>query len=266
MTPINYILTSGALTVFIDEDKTVSRSIAKESSRWEAALKALHGNNLEELLGIIDIKSALENYTSRSGDLVIEHGRLMYLGEELPDSLYIIQKIVDMAIEHQPLKPMLLFLEKLMLNPARRAVVELLGFLEYGNLPITPEGNFLAYKRVRTNYTDCHSGKFDNSIGKFVRMHRRDVDDDCTRTCSAGLHFCSMEYLKRFHGENIMVLAISPEDVVSIPNDYNNTKGRCCAYQVVGQVQGEPQENNIWGKALVDDYSDEGDFKTEVSD
>jgi hypothetical protein len=32
-----------------------------------------------------------------------------------------------------------------------------------------------------------------------------------------------------------MILKINPKDVVSIPADYNNTKGRCCRYEVVAE-------------------------------
>jgi hypothetical protein len=38
-----------------------------------------------------------------------------------------------------------------------------------------------------------------------------------------------------------MILKINPADVVSIPTDYNGAKGRCCKYEVVGQVNGDPK-------------------------
>jgi hypothetical protein len=56
-------------------------------------------------------------------------------------------------------------------------VTELYGFLEKGNLPITNDGHFLAYKKVRKDYKDCHSGTMDNSIGQVVEMERNQVDD-----------------------------------------------------------------------------------------
>lgn len=33
------------------------------------------------------------------------------------------------------------------------------------------------------------------------------------------------------------LIKINPKDVVSIPNDYNNTKGRCCKYEVVADIE-----------------------------
>ena len=32
-----------------------------------------------------------------------------------------------------------------------------------------------------------------------------------------------------------MIVKIDPADVVSIPVDYNNSKGRCCKYEVIAE-------------------------------
>jgi hypothetical protein len=133
-------------------------------------------------------------------------------------------------------EPLVLFMENIMLNPSARAVNELYGFLERNNLPITPDGYFLAYKKVRDSYLDCYSGTIDNSVGQTPSMQRNKVDDDKDRTCSYGLHFCSKEYLRSFGGSRTMILKINPRDVVSIPTDYNFSKGRACAYEVIGEL------------------------------
>jgi acyl carrier protein len=137
-------------------------------------------------------------------------------------------------------QPMLSFLENLMQNPSKRAVDELYGFLEQNSLPITEDGHFVAYKRVRDDYMDFYTGKMDNSVGKEVKMERNQVDDDKDRTCSTGLHFCSLEYLPHYHSNQgrIVIVKINPADVVSIPSDYNNAKGRACRYVVIEEYFG----------------------------
>ena len=40
----------------------------------------------------------------------------------------------------------------------------------------------------------------------------------------------------------MVILKINPRDVVSIPTDYNNTKGRTCRYEVVGEVGVNPED------------------------
>ena len=37
-------------------------------------------------------------------------------------------------------------------------------------------------------------------------------------------------------------MKINPRDVVSIPNDYDNTKGRACRYEVIGEVGVNPED------------------------
>jgi hypothetical protein len=133
-------------------------------------------------------------------------------------------------------------MENLMSNPSHRAVTELYKFLEKGNLPITNDGHFLAYKKVRKDYKDCHTGTMDNSIGQIVEMERNQVDDKAENTCSSGLHFCSREYLDHFGGERTVILKINPADVVSIPTDYNASKGRACRYEVIGELGVHPDD------------------------
>jgi hypothetical protein len=45
--------------------------------------------------------------------------------------------------------------------------------------------------------------------------------------------------LNHFGGDRIMIVKINPADVVSIPSDYNDTKGRACRYEVIGELNKE---------------------------
>lgn len=250
-----YIHTEHALTVFDDRPYTIHA----EDSRFDQAAQLLQQQDWDGLLNLIKPARVVKQYMSDSGDLTMEDDVLRYKGHEVHN--YVANKIVDLATRDMPFEPLANFLERIMANPSYRARQELYGFLEYGDLPITPDGHFLAYKRVRHDYKDCHSGTFDNSVGQTVEMPRHDVDDDCNNTCSAGLHFCSLEYLKSFYGDHTMVVKIDPADVVSIPVDYNNTKGRCCRYQVVGEVDNVCQPT--WSSPIVDQYEPQDEEETE---
>jgi hypothetical protein len=243
-----YILTEHALTVFDDQPYVIHA----EDSRFEQAIEHLRDHDWESLLGLIKPTRVLKQYVSSSGELTMENDVLRYKGEEVHN--YIANRIIDLASRNLPFEPLANFLERILKNPSYRARNELYGFLEYGDLPITPDGYFLAYKKINDDYKDCHTGSIDNSVGQTVEMPRESVDDDSNRTCSAGLHFCSLEYLNGFWGTHTMVLKIDPADVVSIPTDYNNTKGRCCRYQVVGEIEQEITVNNYWKKPVVDEY------------
>lgn len=156
----------------------------------------------------------------------------------------LVDRILGMLAEGFDIMPMVRFLENLYTNPADFARDELYLWLETSNLPITEDGHFLAYKNVRANFTSIHDGRTDNTPGKVVSMPRNAVDDDRNRTCSAGLHFCSASYLPSFsyhsNGHTVL-LKINPADVVSIPSDYGNAKGRAWKYEVLSVVEIDPQ-------------------------
>lgn len=252
----SYIMTENAITVFYTTpDGSHVHTLDSSDPDFINATKAIHASDYDALIEAVKPKAAaLQEYFSKSdasAALVIKGSTIYYNGEPLPQN-YTVRKILDMKAAGLPVDPMLNFLRKLMENPSKRAIDELLGFLEYGNMPITPEGNFLAYKRIRDDYKDVHSGTIDNSVGQVVRMPRNKVQDNPNITCSHGLHFCSREYLSNFSGNRIVVLEINPADVVSIPKDYNNTKGRCCAYEVIAELPLSAAKTHNWDAPVVD--------------
>jgi len=211
---------------------------------------------IDKLVELFDTKQAVRSYV---GDKIniSESGVVTYEGQVVDNVLT--QKIIRMMEEGINIEPMVNFLVNLRSNPSYSAQQELMLFLESNELPITPDGYFLAYKSVRENYKDAHSGTFDNSIGCICEMPRAEVNDDRTQTCSTGLHFASLNYAGGFcTNGHLMVLKINPADVVSIPNDYNNEKGRCCKYEVIDEVPmrttGEDKFNSV---AVYDDTADE---------
>jgi hypothetical protein len=171
------------------------------------------------------------------GNVSIQGETLYWKNKELNTGLSV--RMIQMLQEGFPIEPMVNFMENLYKNPSHRAVTELYGFLEKNALPITPDGHFLAYKKVRANYMDVHSGTFDNSVGQICEMERHEVNDNKDQTCSTGLHFCGMSYLSCFGGERTVIVKINPADVVSIPSDYNEAKGRTCRYEVVGEIDAD---------------------------
>jgi hypothetical protein len=82
----------------------------------------------------------------------------------------------------------------------------------------------------------------DNSVGQIVEMERHEVNDNKDQTCSTGLHFCGMSYLSNFGGERTVIVKVNPADVVSIPSDYNDAKGRACRYEVIGELNVNPED------------------------
>jgi hypothetical protein len=226
-----FIIQGSNVTVVIDGKP---HTVAKAHVSYQKIVDAIKAGDWPTVKNIIDPVKVVLNYGR--GNVSIQGDKLFWKGE--PFAGVLATRMINMLEEGFSIEPMVLFMENLMKNPSKRSVDELYGFLEKNNLPLTPDGYFLAYKKVRPDFKDIHSGTMDNSPGKIVEMERNQVDDDKDRTCSTGLHFCGLSYLGHFGGSDsrVVIVKINPADVVSIPSDYNGAKGRACRYEVIGEM------------------------------
>lgn len=218
-----------------------THTINSDHTNYAAIRTALKAKDHALVESLINVAKAVTNYVA--GRVVIKGGQVFYGDMEVKNS--VVTRILTMLREGFDAQPMINFLDNLMANPSKRAVDELYGFLEATKLPITDDGHFLAYKKVRSDYKDFYTGLMDNSIGAKPSMPRNAVDDNKDNTCSDGLHFCSLSYLPNYHGGQgrVVILKINPADVVSIPSDYNNAKGRAWTYEIVGENPSDTRES-----------------------
>lgn len=230
-----FIIQGNNVTVVINNKP---HTVSKTHITYQKIVDAIKADDWETVIDVIEPKKVVINYGR--GHVSVQGEQLFWKGQPFANALA--TRMVQMLQEGFSVEPMVSFMENLMQNPSRQAVSELYGFLEKNNLPITPDGHFLAYKRVREDFTDCHTGTMDNSVGQVVEMERNMVDDNRNNTCSAGLHFCSHSYLSNFGGQRTVIVKINPRDVVSIPSDYNDAKGRACRYEVIGEVGRDPKD------------------------
>jgi hypothetical protein len=94
----------------------------------------------------------------------------------------------------------------------------------------------IAFKKIREDYKDIFTGKFDNSPGQTVEVPRKMVDEDSARACSYGLHICSSSYLPLFgamSGSRVVKVSVDPKDFVAVPSEYDDAKARVCKYTVL---------------------------------
>jgi hypothetical protein len=231
-----FIIQGNNVTVVIGNKP---HTISKTHITYQKVVDAIKAGDWETVKSVIEPKKVVLDFGQ--GRVSVKGETLYWDNEEFNGALAV--RMIAMLQEGFTIDPLVKFMENLMENPSNRSVTELYGFLEKNNLPITPDGHFLAYKRVREDYKDCHSGTMDNSPGKIVQMPRNKVDDNQDNTCSHGLHFCSEGYLKHFSGARTVIVKINPRDVVSIPSDYDNTKGRACRYEVIGEVGVNPEDS-----------------------
>jgi hypothetical protein len=279
---IPYILTDRSLTIVLnDEPKTIT----SENPVWNDAITAIREGRFDDLTEILDKSKAIARFSH--GKIEVRDGLVTYAGEEIHN--IVVDRILNFIKNGLPYEPLVKFLDKLMQNPSRRAVNELYKFLEHKKMPLTPDGDFLAYKSVRADFTDWYSGQHDFSIGQVREMARNQVCDNADVGCSAGYHAGSEEYAKGFNGGgNLVIVKINPADVVSVPTDCECQKLRASRLEVVAlyrkaldkelydkvydnyihPYRPEAQEamNEMFGYDDEDDYEDDEDDNDYAND
>ena len=209
-------------------------TVARDHINWDKIVEALKAKEYDNLLTLVNVSDSIREWIGAYSDLALDNGCISLRG--VPFSSIISDKVFDMIEDGQDAGPLVNFLRKVRENPAASAQNELLLFCEANGFMIHEDGDIVAYKGVRDNYTDSYTGKIFNGPGAVVTMSRNQVNDNREQTCSFGLHFAAYDYASGF-SQRLMVMKINPRDIVSIPNDYHNQKGRCCRYVIISELQ-----------------------------
>ena len=240
---LKYTVSETSIT-FNDPRTNTVRTVHANHGSFEDIKLALTSGNFDTAIMLLETAESLAKIVH--GDITVDGSGAVYLDGELYESD--VSEAIRASVQSgsEP-KALINFLEKVVQNPSTDARTRLFAFLSNIDLPLADDGDIYAYKVVRSDLLDKHSGTFSNHIGAVVSMPRDEVQENKHVTCSSGLHFCSRSYIKYFSSNSdcLIKLKINPIDVVSIPVDYNNAKGRCASYEVVELLEGRPTRKNI---------------------
>jgi hypothetical protein len=235
---VPYTKTATSLSVVIDFLPT---TIPSSHVNFDKIVKLVQNPKTtdKEVKALLDIPAAISTFTG--GNVTVINGRLFYKGFEVKSALATLILNLIKSGDNDAAKPFERFLERAYSNPDPRAATDLYEWVAASKLPITEDGCILAWKAVGVDYMSIHSGprgKLRHQVGDIVSEPRNECDANPNQTCSRGIHFCSVDYLKHYigGGSRIMAVKIGPEDVVAFPKDYGNSKGRCWKLEVVGEV------------------------------
>ncbi len=212
-------------------------SINAQNPMFPKAYEAYKAEDWDAYVGCVNPEMRLKSLYASYEGIEVKDGNLYVFGEPVHST--IATRVLSFLEHGMDCVYLFKFILKLNLNPSKRAVDELYTFLDHKNLPITENGNFMAYKAVRADYTDKYTGKFLNTVGSVLEMPRNKVDDDKNIGCSYGFHAGTVEYAKNFMDRDghLMLVEINPADVVSIPTDCQFQKLRTCKYKVVDEYE-----------------------------
>ena len=287
MSTIPFISNENALTVAVDgKAHTVPRSAANYADLKKALIAG--ETDISVYKRLLNIRDYVAQLTEGRAELV--DGKLYFDGKPVNGALA--ERVYTMFSEGFGVAPFLRFLNRLAANPrmiegdplySPSFENELYLFLEGGDCPITEDGTFLAYKMIRDNYRDIYTNTMDNSPGSLVSLNKpTDVNPNRGETCARGLHFASLNYVQNgsyghvSRGHRLVVVEVDPADVISIPYDYQNSKGRAWKYTILREIEWNDRikanflsddDRNDWDEPEDEEYEDfDGDEDLDEDD
>jgi len=248
LVPVNFILLPRTIVVVRDGEPHMIDNAHKFFNKIKQLLEEnytiiektahIEESILKQVNALIDLKSGIEEYSN--GKVKVTQNGVSIDGKIINNTLTerLLQALIDDQDE-EALLGLTNFMSLLEENPSYGVCSRLYDFLDHNDVKIDKDGYILAYKAVASDYMDKYSRTYDNSPGKICEMPRNHVNDDAEQTCSYGLHACSGKgYLHSYYGDGdkIVLVKIHPQDVVSVPVDYNGAKLRACKYVVLEDV------------------------------
>ena len=175
---IAHIQTSTAVTVYLNSN---IYTVSKDDPRYVDVISKLAVEDEKGLGLIFNPMTRHEAVISKFCDIAgfeMQGTDIVRVsdGKRIPSGNVIVQKIYALYTEKRPISYLVNMLNRLLNNPSYTAIQELYLFLEKVNIPITPDGYILAYRKVRPDYYSFHQnpdGSHNkNEVGDVVTQDR----------------------------------------------------------------------------------------------
>lgn len=291
-------IVTGQFIQMIDTDNGASRQVDSDlhPRQYNRVLKLILSQQLEEAFDtignlsseVVDVNkirnevqaSMLSSKTAGRFTMETDNAagtrKLYYVNsknEKVQISGAFLTRVLEVFDNGADVEPLNKFLDKAEANKySNVAASDLFEFLAVNNHPLTTDGDFLAFKIVRDDLFDYHSGTVHHEVGSIIALDPSQVDFNRDQTCSRGLHFCSRDYLPQYGGFfgskqdcALLILKINPSNVAAFPRDYKNAKGRAVQYQVLARMPNDRYHHIVeylLSQNVVDVAKDVTDVKT----
>lgn len=212
----------------------------------------------DRFVELVNTGAFIEDWSE--GSFSMRDGFLYYGDEQVANQPT--ERIIGLIKGGYDHKPMLAYLDNLYQNVSNRAVYESYDWCSHKGLPITEDGMMIGYKGVtiyngsditdkngRTltegDMVDKYTGEsFRNNVGDTCEMNRRQVSDDCSKGCAAGLHVGTYDYANDWATSRgvVVLVKFNPSDIVSVPTDCDHQKMRVSKYTVLSVTREQLEE------------------------
>jgi len=215
--------------------------VAYDDPRYNNVCELLKNNDFAKLSHVLSTKHKGEKIKTELTTLGIEAVNNQYTYKGNPINMDLSKYLSDALERNVSVEPIAKFIAKLFNNPNYNTRQQLFTFMQKNGMPINHDGYFYAYKVVRSDYLDKHTGTMSNAPGSKLEITWAEVDTDPNVTCSHGLHCCSIEYCQSFYttGDRLVCVKVDPANVGAVPVDYNGSKLRARAYEVLSDITDE---------------------------
>lgn len=262
------------LTMFYGGEMYVA---SETHPNWDAIVKGVVGDDTS-VVDLFDVSATVAKRFERLTDrATVANGRLYFDGDEMHNALSDeVVRFLNAGVEAD-WKPLVNFLEKVQQNPQEDSRNQLYEFLSRHEFTITPEGDIVGYKSVRSDGNgaflsissgtatvngEVKTGRIPQKVGDVVEMPRSEVAFDPEQACSAGLHVANWKYASTWTTHDaVLAIGVNPRDVVSVPSGEDFAKVRVCRYTVLSVVD-HKSEALVYDTVAddVDDYVDDDDL------
>ena len=257
---IPFIITEKSLTMVMPSNSERINVLRTDKGfgKIEEHLKSNSDHSEKLIRSLLSLKDSIS--TMSKGRLSMDDdGKINIKDKKIPEDL---RSYVDnLEKNNYNTEPLENFIKKVMQIPdsytdasgvsrdnpwADQTRQSLFRFLRKHGYTICNDGDFLAEKVVKDDYGSHHVGKTGRvfyNLNTYVEMPRYLCNHNPAETCSSGLHVCADTYQwgtyngSINHGtDKVLLMKINPKDVVSIPNDYDESKMRVCKMFVSKEV------------------------------
>lgn len=202
------------------------RTVGLDHPFYVEICRALKEGKDDEVLGFVDAKHKIaEKFEKISTDVTVTEAPTEKGYDVTIDGMKITGRIAELITNFKklnlPFKALVNFWKKLQKNPNDTGRESMIAFLSANNVPLLPNGNFLAYKGVfRTEdskkFTASHDRSFVYTLGQPATLERENCTVDIHNACGPGLHVGGFDHANTY-GDTIIDCEVDPADVVSVP-------------------------------------------------